>query len=194
MKITDISKIDIKDIDAAKIKDQLLQHKEVVVQIILGACSLFFAVSLFNQSQTEVTKYKTQIATLQAKAPAIEQYNKTQMDVKDYLKKVPEAVSEDKIINLVTDIAVKNGVKILTFNPANIDKRNSLETLSLRFTLVADSFLSMVRFMADIERGKDFLQIWECEADPQLNAKSSTNNKGSAINFRMEVASIMVEK
>ena len=195
MNIADLSKIDIKDIDVLKVKNKLLQHKEIVLQVLLAFGSFIIAVSMLNQSQADIKKYKSQIASLQSKTGAIEQYNKTQNDLKVYLGKVPEFVSEDKVINLVTDFAGKNGVKIITFSPATVEKKKTLETISLKFSLVAESFSSMIRFMADIERGNDFMQIWGCEVDPQPQARTgSKDKKGVPINFRIEVASMKVEK
>lgn len=194
MKIPDLSKIDIKDIDVVKLKAQLLQHKGIVVQVVLIAVSFVVAILMFNQSQNEIKNYKSQITVLQAKTGAIDQYNKTQADVKNFLSKVPDPVSEDKIINLVTDLAVKNKVKILTFTQADIAKKNTLETTSLKFSLAADSFSVMVRFLADIERGKDFMQIWSCEVEPQLNITKSWKEAGSTpLNFNISVVSIKVQ-
>ena len=195
MKISDLSKINIKDIDVAKLQDQLLQRKDILIQVVLGVISVVIAVSVFNQSQLEIKKYKSQIASLQSKTGAIDEYNRTQADVKGFLSKVPDSVPEDKIINLVTDLAGKNGVKILTFSQANVKKENTLVTTSLNFSLVADSFVSMVRFIADIEKGKDFLQIWSCDMVPQMNSKESGKKSSNIpINFQIDVASIMVEE
>jgi hypothetical protein len=194
MKIPDLSKIDIKDIDAVKVKEQLIQHKGVVAQVGLGLVSFVVAVAMFNQSQGDIARYKSQIAVLNAKTGAIDQYNKTQSDVKDFLNKVPDSVSEDKMINLVTDLAGKNGVQILTFTRTSVEKKNTLVTTSLRFSLAADSFSGMVKFMADIERGKDFMKIWSCEAEPQLNIKRPTKENGNTmITFHIDVASLKVE-
>lgn len=194
MKITDLSKLDVKDINVAKIKDQILERKEIAIQVLLGVVSFFVAVSMFNQSQGQIKQYKLKIASLQAKTGSIDQYNTTQTDVKDFLSKVPDPVSEDKIINLVTDLAGKNGVKIITFTQADVQKNNTMQITTLIFSLVADSFSGMVRFMADIENGKDFLQIWSCDVDPQINKKTSKNSGAMPINFRIEVASLKVEQ
>ena len=194
VKIFDLSKIDIKDIDVVKVQAQLVQHKGVVAQVGLGVVSFIVAVAMFNQSQGEIAKYKSQMAILNAKTGAIDQYNKTQNDVKDFLNKVPDAVSEDKMITLVTDLAGKNGIQILTFTRTNVEKKNTLVTTSLKFSLAADSFSGMVRFMADIEHGKDFMKIWRYEAEPQLNIKKSVKGTmNTMVTFQIDVASLKVE-
>jgi len=194
MKIADLSKIDIKDIDVAKLKDQILAHKDIALQIIIGLIAFLLAVSMFNQSQVEIKGHKTQINTLQAKTGAIEQYNNTQSEIKSFISKVPQSVSEDKMINLVTDFAGNNGVKIVTFSQANIEKNNSIALTTIKFTLVSESFVSLVRFLSDIERGADFMQILSCDIEPQQNSRvTSKDSKQISINFRLEVASIKVE-
>lgn len=195
MNIPDLSKIDIKDIDVNKLKDQAIQNKEVVSQVVLVLISIVVAIMFFNQSQFEISQYKYKIATLQAKTGAIEEYNNTQSSVKKFLDQVPAHVPEDKIISFVTDYAGQNNVRILTFTPAVVEKKNTLETTMLKFTLTADSFASMVRFMSDIERGKDFMQVWSCEVEPQSDVRTpSREKKLIPVNFRIEVASLRVLK
>lgn len=195
MNLSDLSKIDIKDIDVAKLKDKAVQHKEVVAQGVLVLTSIVVAIMLVNQSQFEIGQFKFKIATLQAKTGAIDEYNSTQNAVKKFLDQVPAPVPEDKIISLVTDYAGQNNVRILTFTPAVLEKKNTLETTKLRFTLTAESFASMVRFMSDIERGKDFMQVWSCEVEPQQDVRTPLREKKPVpVNFRIEVASLRVIK
>src|SRR5690242_15831957 len=118
MKIPDLSKIDIKDIDVNKIKDQILDHKEQAVQVVLGIVAFFMIVSMWGGSQKEIGKFKNQINSMQAKSGIIGEYKKSQSDMEMFLKGLPPALSEGQIINLVTDLADKNKIKILTFTPA----------------------------------------------------------------------------
>ncbi|MBL8013297.1 MAG: hypothetical protein JNN05_05565 [Candidatus Omnitrophica bacterium] len=98
------------------------------------------------------------------------------------------------MITLVTDFAGQMGVKIVTFSPTVIEKKNNVETTAIKFTMAADSFAEMIRFMSAIERGKDFLQIWSCEVEPQQNSRSAAADpKKVPINFRIQVASVRVK-
>lgn len=195
MKIPDLSKIDVKDIDVVKLKNEILDHKEIAIQVVLGVISLFVIISLVNTSQAEIKKYKSQIAALMAKTGLIEEYKKVEQEIRDFLNKVPAHVSEDKMVDLVTDLAGKNKVKILTFTQAKVDKKDTVETTAVTFSLTADSFINMVKFLVDIEKGKDFLQIWTCPIVPRMDA-TETNDKDSGvpINFRIEVVSVKVDE
>lgn len=194
MKIPDISKIDIKDIDVAKIQAELLHRKELVIQVGLVLVSLVVGIWAFNGSQAEIAKYKSQIVSLQAKTGAIEEYNRTQQEVKNFVSKVPDPVSEDKIIDLVTDLAGKNSVKILTFNRAEVEKKDTLVTTTVNFSLVTDSFANIIRFIFDVEKSKDFMQIWTCTIEPQLGGTVSTKNNGNPqLTFRVDVVSLKVK-
>src|SRR3954468_19965406 len=118
MKIPDLSKIDIKDIDVIKIKDQLLDHKELALQVGLGVVTFFMVISMMGGCQKEISKYKSQINAMQSKSDIIQQYKKSQSDVDTFLKNLPPSLSEDQIIDSVTNLADKNKIKILTFTPA----------------------------------------------------------------------------
>ncbi len=195
MKIPDLSKIDIKDIDIAKLKNEVLDHKEIAIQVLLGVVSLFIIISLVNTSQVEIKKYKSQIAALMAKTGLIEEYKKVEQEIKDFLSKVPAHVPKEKMVDLVTDLAGKNKVKILTFTQANVEKKDSIETTAVTFSLTADSFVNMVKFLVDIEKGKDFLQIWSCPIIPRMDATEKANDaSGVPINFRIEVVSVKVDE
>lgn len=195
MKIPDISKIDMKDIDFGKIKNEILDHKETAVQVILVIVSLFFMVSVITASQAGIKKYKNQITALLAKTGLIEEYKKVEQEIKDFLSKVPAHVPEDKMVNLVADLAGKNNVKILTFSQAKIDKKDTIETTAVTFSLTADSFINMVKFLVDIEKGKEFLQVWSCPIAPRMDAGGKQKDKsGVPINFKIEVVSVKVKE
>lgn len=194
MKIPDLSKINVKDIDSAKIKDMATQHKESLLQGALVLFSVIMTISLCVSSQTEVNKYKAQIAALQSKTGIIEEFNKSQNQVKTFLNEVPRFVSEDKMTTLVTDFAGQMGVKMVTFSPPVIEKKNNIETTAIKFTMAANSFVEMIRFMSEIERGKDFLQIWGCEVESQQDPHGPAPDKKKVpINFRIQVASLKVK-
>jgi hypothetical protein len=201
MKIPDLSKIDIKDIDINKIKDQLIEQKELVLQIGLGVVTFFMIISMMGGCQKEISKYKSQINSMQSKSGIIDQYKKSQSDVDTFLKSLPPSLSEDQIIDLVTDLADKNKIKILTFTPtaSRNESRKIYQETAIQFSMQADTYKSMVRMIAAIERSKSILQVKNCsvqsvtttsvEPGPQGERTSST-----FLNFRIEVASLEVKQ
>ena len=53
----------------------------------------------------------------------------------------------------------------------------------------------MARFMADIENGKDFLQLSSCDMVPHIDTKKPGKESAKIpISFQMDVASIKVEQ
>jgi hypothetical protein len=195
-KLPDLSKIDIKDIDINKIKAELLEHKEVVVQVALGVVSFFMVLSLIGGCQGDIKKYKNQIRSMESKSGIIGQYKKSQTDIDAFLKSIPAPMTEGKIIAMVTDLADKNKVKILTFAPLNrlenTTKKSYQETV-IQFSLQASTYQSMVRLIADIEYSKkDVLQVRSCVI--QKAAADKQKNEEPPLNFRIEVASLEVKK
>lgn len=195
MKIPDISKIDIKDIDFGKLKNEVVEHKEIAIQVFLVIVSLVFVVAVIVTSQTGIEKYKAQISALLAKSGLIEEYKKVEQEIKDFLSNVPAHVPEDKMVNLVTDLADNNKVKILTFTQAKAEKKGTLETTLVTFSLTTDSFVNMVKFLVGIEKGNEFLQVWSCPIAPRLDARSTIKDKFSVpINFKIDVVSVKVKE
>ncbi|GEM_PF-3256438 len=194
MHISDLSKIDIKDIDFNKLKDRLLDRKDLLIQIGLVVVFLIIISSLFKNSQVEVGKFKSQMADLQSKTSVVAEYNKTNEDASAFLKEAPPPLSEDQIINFVTDLADKNNVKILTFSPAKVEDEEVLSTTMLQFSLETKEYKDMVHFIADIERSKNLLQIKTCTAQPKMAMTSQTEeNENLFIGFRIEVVSVQAK-
>ncbi len=188
-KIPDLSKIDIKDIDINKIKEELLDRKELVIQIGIGVVAFFMVVSMVSGSGKEVKQLKTKIKSMQAKSDIITQYKKSQTDIDEFLKSLPPSLTEDQIITLVTDLADKNKVKISTFTPnppSDEDRKKSYLKTSIQFSLQAGDYKNMVRLISDIENSK--LHVKSCYV------QSITQDSGTSLNFRVEVASLEVKK
>lgn len=198
MRIPDISKIDIKDIDVGKIRNEILDHKEISIQVVCVIVSLFFMFSVFNTSKGKIETHKARIAALLGKTGLIEEYKKVDQKISDFISKVPAHIPEDKMVDLVTDYAGKNKVKILTFSQAKVNKKDTVETTTVTFSLTADTFVDMVKFLVDIETGEKFVQVSSCNVSPRdvsLRADAGSKEKdklGVPISFRIEVVSLKV--
>jgi hypothetical protein len=198
-KLPDLSKIDLKDIDVNKIKDQLLENKEMVIQVALGVVTFFMIVSMWSGSQKEIKKYNVQINSMQSKSSIIEQYKKSQSDIDSFLKNLPPSLAEGQIINLVTDLADKNKVKILTFSPnAHSEGKKYYQDTSIQFSLQSADYKGLVRLIADIEHVKSILQIKSCSIQEVIQSddqqQEGEKREERYLNFRVEVASLEVKE
>jgi hypothetical protein len=199
MKIPDLNKIDIKDLDINKIKKAILENKEATLKIGLGAVAFFMIVSMLGGSQKEIRTFKNQIDVMQSKSPLIEQYNKSQTNIQGFLKKIPASLTEAQIIGLVTDLADKNQVKILTFmqNAVRPDGKKSYQETAIQFSLRAKNYKSLVQLISDIEHSQSILHVKSCVVDNEGDKQGSSSQEdveNSALNFRLEVASLEVKK
>ena len=194
MKIPDLSKIDIKDIDINKIKNLLMERKELALQIAFGIVAFFMVVSILGGSQKEIKKYKTQINAMQSKFSVIGLYKKSQSDIDAYLKNIPPPMSEGQIISFVTDMADKNHVRIQTFtpDPNPADGKKFFREVSIQFSLQADQYKRVVGLISDIEHAKSALQVKSCLI--QNATPTDQQGDGGLLNFIIEVASLEVKK
>lgn len=195
MNLSDLSKIDIKNIDLKnidinKLKDQLLDRKELLVQVVLVLVTFLMVLSIFNKSQAEVKRLNTQIAGLKAKENDIKSFTKSRDEIKAFSKNVPTPLLEDQVIGFITDLADKHKIKILTISPAKVDNKESLSMTTLQFALVANEYKDMVRFITSIEHSKNLLQIKSCIAGADSEAGKDGNR---LINFSIEVVSVRVK-
>ena len=193
MQIPDLSKIDIKDVDFTKLKDQLLERKPLLVQIGVVIASLVMIFSIFSKGREQTGSLNSQMSKMRSKTDAIAEYKKVQNDIDTFLKEVPLALSEDQIIPLVTDLADKHDVKIITFSPAKVEEKKNASTTILQFSLEAKDYKDMVRFIADIEHGKNLLQVKTCTAQAQVKPARDQRSPEVTIPFRVDVASVKVK-
>lgn len=190
MKISDLSKIDIKTIDVMKIKEYLLDHKDIAIQIGVGVVTFMMVISTLGKSQTEMKGIKSKMSNLQSKSSSIADYNKAFTDTNTFLKQVPPPLSEDQIVSFVTDLADKHNIKIQTVNPLKVEDKDIMTTTTLQFSLTASEYKDMVRLIADIELAKNLLQVKALTAQVQMGANVDTASDVPLIDFRIDVASV----
>ena len=191
MNISDLNKIDIKNIDLMKLKDQLLGRKDLLIQIGICFVTFMLIVSSLNKSQSELRDIKSKMATLKAKTSSIDDYNNSSKDMNQFLKKIPPSLSEGQVVDRVTDLAVKHHIKIMSVNPLDSKDEESSTKLTLLFLLQASDYAEMVRLIHGIEQSENLLQIKSCSAQPQVGTDPITKKSDSPlISFRIEVASV----
>jgi len=195
-KIQDLSKIDIKEIDINKIKNAVLGHKELALQIAIGVVAFFVIVSTLGGCQKDIKKYKTQLTAMQSKTDSIATYKKSQADIDMFLKSIPPPLTESQIITLVTDLADKNHVKIVTFSPrpSQNEKKKFYQETAIQFSLQAKDYKHVVGLIADIEHAKNTVQVKSCTIQTQTQGKSDQDSERSFLTFGIEVASLEVKQ
>ena len=175
MKISDLNKItltDLKNYDWGAVKDRFLKNSDwssVKDHVLRNpkpiVCALTIiitvtAVSLAYRIRKDVVNtQKTEIKELQKRAEAVEDFEFTKAQYTSFLAKVPEAISEDKLIEMLSEIALARGVQIISFSPARRKGNLYVSLTTVEITVASKSYTDTIRFVHDIENAPYSIRI-----------------------------------
>ncbi|HQP10199.1 MAG TPA: type 4a pilus biogenesis protein PilO [Candidatus Omnitrophota bacterium] len=162
MNLKDLNNIDIKDlqnIDWNDIKDRLMSQPHLIVNILLAIITVFVLFSTSKKLAVSAKQLKTEQASLKTKLAALEQFNAVKKENKDFLEKMPQAITDDQLIETFSEFAFQRNVQIISFSPAQ-KKSNSLLTLtSIELNIVSENYENIILFIHDIENSPYAIRI-----------------------------------
>ncbi len=189
MKISDLSKINIKDIDLAKIQENLLQKPDLLIQLIITGISFFILIKVVAGGLLEEKKVQEKIQELGKKVARIKAHDDLQKEYSQFLADLPPGLPTDDLMGRVTELAGEHSIQISNFSPPKEIKKkfHTLTILSLNVT--ANNYQDMVTFIRSIEESSENLRVdrWTSAA------KAQTTNSGEAASAEEDKESVSAQ-
>jgi Tfp pilus assembly protein PilO len=112
------------------------------------------------RSQAKTTKtLKSNVAELKEKVKALDKFELIQKEYNEFRKSVPQTLSENKLIEMLSEIALKRGVRIVSFSPASKSSNNFLNLTNVEITVTSADYADLVHFINDIENSIYLIRI-----------------------------------
>ena len=192
MKISELTTLDVKKVDFAQLQDSLLKRQDIVVNGLLIIASLFFMVQTFTGKQKEAEQLKTKITDLEKKIEVIELNTKATNNFKKFFDELPKGMSEDAIIDRLTDFAEKRNIRITSVSPAKSENKDIYARTTVNIIISAGSYKDLCLFLYDIENSLDSnlrIDKWSGTL-----AQQSEREKKETIVAEVEISSIQFKK
>ena len=166
MKISDLNKITVTDIksyfkghDLESIKDRLLSNPAPVICFFAIVITITAVVLAYRVHKGVVMAQKIEVRELQKLVEKVSDFENTQKQYRDFLSKVPKAISESKLIEMLSEIALKRNVQILSFSPANKKGTSHTNLTNVEIKIASENYADTIRFINDIENSPHSIRI-----------------------------------
>ena len=203
MKLKDLSKLEPKDlknlINKEQIKAQLLSQPAAIINVILVIVTIVVSISSFRSYTSTTKNLEAQVVELEEKSKALDKFELAKKEFKDFQVEIPNYVSENKLIEMLSEIAIRSGVQIVSFSPPDKKKNVYVSLTKVEITITSVNYADIVRFMHDIENSTYSIRIarWSGESMAQnqtyrrksrqrSNTKSSTAKEKIAATIEIE--------
>ena len=190
MKLQDFKKIDINDLknlDFAKILEEILAKPDMAANAALVILSLFVMFQIFNGRQGEIKTLKGKLEQLEKKGAVIETYHATQKQFTAFISNLPKGVPEDTVIEKLTDFAANHDVQILSFSPAKMESKKFYDKVIVNLNIISKNYKNLCLFVNDIENSPYALRLERWGGFMEEAEKNNT----PAIHAQITVASII---
>lgn len=200
----ELKKDDLQNINFPKIREKVLQHPTIFINIILLAVTIFVVHYIYSIKKAEVVGLANQVTNLDKKLFEINEFIKGQKDFNEFIDQLPQGVPAANIIAKLTNFAVARNVRILSYSPATEADMPLYKIIRINLDVTSTSYKDMLLFLYDIENSVEPLRVEEWRGEmkedegpsfrsrkiPQPEAQGpdpdtiSAKVKISAINFK----------
>jgi hypothetical protein len=192
--IEKLNKIDVKElqtIDYAKSFNKLKSQPEVIVSAAVILVAIFLSFKIYNNTQDEMKSEQRKIKALEEKIAAYEGYKNAQADFNKFIEKIPQPISDDNLMNLLTDFADKRKVRIESFSPLGGKNSPLADTSGLSLIMSTEDYKNLWLFIHDIEESNSPIYISRLKILPAEGKEGASTTK---IGVQLDVISVNIKK
>jgi len=153
----DIKKL--KELDLTQLKERLFQRQDVLVNLAVIILSVIIAFNIYNHQVRSAQTLTSDIVSLEDKLASLEKFENSQKALAQYVNSLPQGISADAIIEIVSGLAAFHNLQISSFSPANKENRTLYETTSLKVNVTAKNYNDILKFIDEIEHHKATLKV-----------------------------------
>lgn len=192
--LKDLSEYDIKNVDVGKLIKDLMNRKDILVNIAVILVTLFLFKKVVGVQNKTIIQLKSQTANIKEKMDALADYEAIKKQADNYIDKLPQGIGRvDNIVEKVNELAVSRGIKILSFTPSGKNKDDFYEITRVKLSIEAPRYEDAAYFVSDIEKSDLNLRVenWSISlGQRRRRGRRSIQSGEETIGFSMEIASI----
>jgi len=188
-----LQEYDIKNIDPAVVKNQLLKRKDIAAIGVLALLTLIMVSNIAAGHRRRTAQLKQSIAAMTERAAAVREVQTAQKELDALLAKMPDGITEaNRMISTLNDLAMARGIQILSFAPGQQNATDLYNATQVRLEVLTGTYADLGLFVTDIERHAPYsFRIDEWSASSTASGTSETQEK---INATIQVVSVKVKK
>ena len=158
-KLQSIDAKDLQNIDWDNLRRQLVAKPEILIIISLIVLSILSSIYFSISSQKRTSAYKQEIMLMNEKLEAANENKTIKRQYDAFLEEFPEQVTVDQIVDVLSSYALEEGIKILSYSPAQTDDQKFLKVSSFSISIKADNFPKILSFLKTVENSPYALRV-----------------------------------
>ena len=178
MNLADLKNIDIKKIDIAKMRSDLLKRQDILINCIAGFLTVFIMFKIFSGQQGQARNLKIQGSQMEKNIAVIAKYNQALKELNALVESLPAGIPESALIDKVTDFAEKSNIHIVTFSPTETEENGFYKNSRVSLQISADHYKDFVHFIHDIESSSLNLRVDKWSGSLESRSQSAQSSTG----------------
>jgi hypothetical protein len=201
----DIAQLDVRELRNINYLSLFKEYRKrplIIINMAIIVGTIFLVLYFVNKNQAHTLSAKHEIPLLEEKIRNIQDYQRAQKELQQFLASTKTPLTEDNLMSQLTDFAVKRNIQIESYAPAK-DITNPLYRLtSISVSITAKDYQDLFLFIYDIEKKLPSTRILKIIAGMENNSRSRTirpitsksiTEQGlNKFSINMEVASIAI--
>lgn len=170
MDLKELSRLDIKDLknlDFQAILTQLKKRPDIIITTAMILVTVTFCFLFYSNKKTEFAAQRQELTALEEKDAAFTQLQDIQLALKTLKSVLPDAITEARLIEIITQAASAYNVNISSFSPASITSQAAYSAITLSINITAPSYADLWKFIYKLESENKSLRIdsWSTQQD-----------------------------
>ncbi|MCD4779375.1 MAG: type 4a pilus biogenesis protein PilO [Candidatus Omnitrophica bacterium] len=189
-KLNSIDMQDLKNIDVGQLVDLLRSRVDLLANVIVVLLTIILAVYWPIQSLKQKKDNQSSINQYKEKQDILDQHAVIESDYNAYVETFPKSVSSDQLTNIISIMAVKNSVQIVSFSPAQRNSNDYRDIINVRIQIASEDYANIILFVKDLEASEYSMRVERWISD---SARTIYNEQGSMIKADLEIASVSLK-
>ena len=194
MNIKDLTLInieDLKNIDIEQLKQTLKSRPDLVIIIAMTLLTIFGLAGIFNYYHGTSNQLKMKIKALEGKQTTLKEQKEFQDEYNVLIKNFPKSLPSIQIIDKISELANKRGIKILSFSPAKEKDQELWSVTSHSINISSNDFKNIVLFINDIENSDYLLRVEKWSA--KISQQKSGESRDYLMDAQVDIGSITLK-
>lgn len=158
IKVTDLMSL-AKDISPGQLKDSFSTKPHMLINTVLVIAAIIFAGKVFIQHLAQVSDFKKQRIQQEEKLSAVKEMENVEAEYNEALKKFPETIEGNKLINYISELALKHKIQMQSFSPGQMEENDYWSVTKVNINVVSADYTDIILFIKDLEESGYFIRI-----------------------------------
>lgn len=198
MNLNELSKLNINDLqklDYKAIAKDLKKRPDILAILGVIVLSLIICLNIYAGRQNELHGLKSKAGLLENKIKIIDEYDAAQKELKEFHATLPEKLSENGLINTITDLTTARNIRIESFSPSGTTNLPLYTTSEFSLKVTAQSYKNAWLFIYDIEKSPYSIRIDRLSIIPveRKSAGETPVDGDTPVNMTLQISLVILK-